>query len=186
MLFAAALVAIWPATAHADDAPLPAAPGAPPRRTHLRDLADLDGTYLWLGPIVAATVAQAHADARGAGDGPRWDSAAGAEIAVTRIREQAALGCLGVLVGGERLATGAQGRVWGGISIGSRGPLGLMAGIEASALLSLAPDHSPRPGASLGLWLFAGVTPYVRAGVIEREGTFAELGVRILLPAKRW
>ena len=43
----------------------------------------------------------------------------------------------------------------------------------------------PRPGGSIGLWAFVGVTPFVRVGIVEKLGGFAEVGLHISLPVLR-
>jgi hypothetical protein len=135
---------------------------------------DLDGTYLWLGPVGAAS----HIDAR-------WDSTFGGEAALVVVRERARLGVLGANLGASRWTARGGGRVWVDGLIGTRLLLGHMMGISLGPILELSELAHPRPGASIGVWGFAGITPFVRLGTVADLGMFAELGVHIALPVLR-
>jgi hypothetical protein len=148
---------------------------APPvvRPAGLRPTWDLDGVYVWLGPSGAAS----HIDGQ-------WDSTFGAQIAMLRVRERASLGAIGGAFGASRWTERGGGRLWldsvAGTRLGSR-----MVGATAGAILELGDLNHPRIGGSVGLWAFVGVTPFVRVGVVQEAGTFAEIGLHIALPVVR-
>ncbi len=145
----------------------PAVPPAPFAPTW-----DLDGLYLWLGPSGAAS----HIDAQ-------WDSTIGADATLIRVRERNVVGVLGGTLGASRWTVRGGGRVWLDALVGTR--LGRMVGISAGPLLELGELAHPRLGASVGLWAFVGVTPFVRIGRVQDVGGFVELGVHIALPVLR-
>jgi hypothetical protein len=148
---------------------------APPvvRPASFRPSWDLDGLYLWLGPTGAAS----HVDGQ-------WDSTFGAQLAIVRVREWAALGAIGGAFGASRWTERGGGRLWldgvAGTRLGGR-----MVGATAGAILELGDLNHPRVGGSVGLWAFIGVTPFARVGVVQELGTFAEIGVHIALPVIR-
>lgn len=134
---------------------------------------DLDGFYLWLGPSGAAS----HIDAT-------WDSTIGADLAFVRVREHAPLGVIGAALGGSRWTERGGGRIWLDALAGTR-VLGRMVGVSAGPILELSDLAHPRVGVSGGLWLFAGITPFVRAGTVHELGTFGEIGIHVALPVYR-
>jgi hypothetical protein len=134
---------------------------------------DLDGTYLWLGPVGAASYADT-----------RWDSTFGGEAAIVVIRERAALGLLGATLGASRWTERGGGRIWLDGLVGTR-LLGRMLGASLGPIVELSELAHPRLGASIGVWGFAGITPFVRIGAVTNLGMFAELGVHIALPVLR-
>lgn len=159
-----------PATAPVD--PPRAAPiTVPPAR--FSPTWDLDGTYLWLGPLGAAS----HA-------GDRWDSTFGAEAALVVVRERAPLGLFGVDLGASRWTERGGGRVWVDGLIGTH-LLGHMMGASLGPIIELSSLAHPRPGASVGVWGFAGIAPFARVGLVENLGMFAEVGIHIALPVLR-
>lgn len=133
---------------------------------------DLDGLYLWIGPLGAAT----HVDAV-------WDSTIGGDLSVVRVREREPLGAIGASIGGSRWTERGGGRIWLDGLVGTR--LGRMVGISAGAVLELDELSHPRLGASAGLWAFLGVTPYLRVGTVQDLGGFVEIGLHIALPVIR-
>jgi hypothetical protein len=133
---------------------------------------DLDGTYLWLGPAGAAS----HVDGE-------WDSTIGADLTIIRVRERDLLGVVGGSIGASRWTVRGGGRIWLDALAGTR--LVRMVGVSAGPLLELSEVSHPRAGASIGLWAFVGVTPFVRAGMVSELGGFVELGVHIALPVIR-
>jgi hypothetical protein len=167
-------------TAQAEDfAPTKVDPDPPPRRVpagvpaaQAKPSWDLDGLYLWLGPTTAAS----HIDSD-------WDSTIGADATVIRVRERDALGAIGATFGASRWTVRGGGRIWLDGLIGTR--IGRMVGMSAGPILELSELAHPRPGASVGVWLFAGVTPFARVGVVDELGTFAEIGLHIALPVYR-
>ena len=163
-------------TARADPAAtVPGAPAAPPvvvPRASLAPSWDLDGTYLWLGPIGAASFLD------------KWDSTVGAEAAVVVVRERAALGLAGVNVGASRWTERGGGRVWIDGIFGTR-LLGRMMGASIGPMVELSNVVHPKLGASIGVWGFVGITPFARVGAVTDLGMFAELGVHIALPVVR-
>ena len=134
---------------------------------------DLDGTYLWLGPVGAAS----HIDAR-------WDSTFGGEAALVVVREREALSLFGGSFGASRWTARGGGRMWVDGLIGTY-LAGRMMGISLGPMVELSELAHPRPGASIGVWAFAGITPFARLGVVADLGAFAEVGVHIALPVLR-
>lgn len=134
---------------------------------------DLDGTYVWLGPTGAAS----HVDAD-------WDSTIGGDLAVLRIRERRPLAAIGATFGGSTWTARGGGRIWLDALAGTR-IAGRMVGVSAGPILELSELAHPRPGASVGVWLFAGVTPFARVGVVHELGPFAEIGLHVALPVYR-
>lgn len=155
-------------------------PDPPPRRhppvvgpSGFRTTGDLDGLYVWLGPTAAAS----HID-------HDWDSMFGADLAVLRVKERQPIAVIGGSLGASKWTMRDGGRIWVDAVVGTRA-LGPTIGITAGPVLELAALAHPRVGASVGLWLFAGVTPYVRVGAVQELGMFGELGIRIALPVFR-
>lgn len=134
---------------------------------------NLDGTYLWLGPVGAASHIAA-----------RWDSTFGAEAAIVVVRERDPLGLVGANLGASRWTVRGGGRVWVDGLAGTH-LLGHMTGISFGPILELSDLAHPRPGVSLGAWGFAGIAPFVRLGAVSDLGMFAEVGVHISLPVLR-
>ena len=133
---------------------------------------DLDGTYLWLGPIGAASYLG------------RWDSTFGGEAAIVRVRERAALGLAGVNLGASHWTARGGGRVWIDGLVGTH-LLGRMMGASLGPIVELSEVVHPKLGASIGIWGFIGITPFARVGAVTDLGMFAELGVHIALPVVR-
>lgn len=144
----------------------------------LRPSWDLDGTYVWLGPVGAAT----WSDAAGTNTGSAWDSAFGADLAIVRVRERNTIGALGVSTGANR-STRDDGRLWLDAVIGTA-IAGHMVGVSAGPILGLSANHHPRLGASMRIWGFVGIAPYARLGVVG-SSAFLELGMQIPLPVLR-
>jgi hypothetical protein len=134
---------------------------------------NLDGTYLWLGPIGAASRIDA-----------RWDSTFGGEAAIVAVHERAAVGLYGVDLGGSRWTERGGGRLWIDGVLGTQ-VLGRMMGASIGSILELSALAHPKPGASIGVWAFFGVTPFARVGAVSDLGMFAEVGVHIALPVVR-
>ena len=134
---------------------------------------DLDGLYLWIGPVGAAS----HVDAQ-------WDSTFGGDVSIVRIREHQLLGTVGGSAGASLWTARGGGRIWVDALAGTQ-IAGHMAGISAGPILEIAEGHHARMGGSIGVWAFAGVTPFVRIGELQQLGMFAEIGVHIALPAIR-
>jgi len=160
-----------PVAATVPDAPAAPQPIVVPKAS-LPPSWDLDGTYLWLGPIGAASFLD------------KWDSTFGGEAAVVVIRERAALGLAGINLGASRWTVRGGGRVWIDGIFGTR-LLGRMMGASVGPILELSEVVHPKLGASIGVWGFVGVTPFVRVGAVTDLGMFAELGVHIALPILR-
>jgi hypothetical protein len=157
-----------PPTVRPDPPPREVAPVVP--AANFRPSWDLDGTYLWIGPLGTATYAE-----------DDWDSTIGGQLAILRIRERRALGAIGGSFGASRWTSGSGYRLWLDAIAGTR--LGKMIGVSAGPLLELSDERHPRVGGSVGVWAFLGVTPYARVGVVDRNGAFAEIGLHIALPA---
>jgi hypothetical protein len=153
----------------APDAPARSAPAVVPR-AQLRPSSDLDGLYLWLGPVGAASYVDA-----------TWDSTFGAEAALVAVHEAAALGLVGVDLGASRWTARGGGRIWLDGLVGTRWS-GRMIGASLGPMVELAELERPKLGASIGVWGYAGIAPFVRLGGVSDLGMFVELGVHIALP----
>ncbi|HEX2691156.1 MAG TPA: hypothetical protein VHN14_31300 [Kofleriaceae bacterium] len=154
------------------DAPRAPQPVSVPPAT-FRSSWDLDGTYLWLGPVGAASFVDR-----------TWDSTFGGEAALVVIRERAPLGLFGGNLGASRWTERGGGRVWVDGLVGTH-LLGRMMGASLGPILELSELAHPRLGASIGAWGFAGITPFARVGAVSHLGIFAELGIHIALPVLR-
>jgi hypothetical protein len=140
----------------------------------LRPTWDLDGLYLWLGPIGAV----GH-------EGGVWDSTFGGDLSLVRIREREALGAVGLTLGASKWTTHDGGRIWLDGLVGTE-PVGhVMVGLTAGALLELDQISAPRIGGSVGLWAYDAIAPYARFGYIDGLGAFVEFGLHIPLPVYR-
>jgi hypothetical protein len=140
----------------------------------LRKSSDLDGGYLWLGITGAATRE----------DGA-WDSTFGGDVAVLRVRERSVLDVVGVGFTGTRMATEARWRLSldgvAGTRIG-----GVLAGVAVGPSLELARLDHPRAGVTATAWVFAGITPFVRMGVLLDGTGFVDVGARLSFPVTRF
>jgi hypothetical protein len=166
--------------AHAEPGAPATTPDPPPRRSPpavgtagFPTSSDLDGLYFWVGPSGAAGFLD-----------DTWDSAFGADLAIVRVRERQTLSAIGGTAGASLWTARGGGRIWVdaviGTKLGSR-----IYGLTAGPILELSELAHPRPGGSIGVWAFAGVTPFVRVGVVDELGMFAELGLHIALPVIR-
>jgi len=133
---------------------------------------DLDGTYLWLGPLGAASYTDGN-----------WDSTVGGQLAIIHVRERRSLGAIGGSFGASLWTARGGGRIWLDAIAGTR--LGKMMGLSLGPILELSDERHPHVGGSVGAWAFLGVTPYARVGFVDELGGFAELGLQIALPAIR-
>ena len=155
-------------------------PDVPPRSGQARVPAaplppswDLDGTYLWLGPTGAASRIAS-----------KWDSTVGGDATVLRVREREPLAAIGGTLGGSRWTERGGGRIWLDALVGTELG-GHMAGASFGPIVELADTAHPRAGGSVGLWAFAGITPFARVGYVETLGGFVEIGVHLALPVIR-
>ena len=134
---------------------------------------DLDGTYLWLGPVGAASYVAS-----------QWDSTVGADATLVRVREHAPLGAIGATFGASRWTARGGGRLWLDAVAGTE-IAGHMVGVTAGPILELSDLAHPRAGGSVGVWGFFGIAPFARVGVVQGLGGFAEVGLHITLPVIR-
>lgn len=134
---------------------------------------DLDGFYLFLGPVGAASAVDAD-----------WDSTFGGDLALVRIRERAPLAAVGIDAGASLWTARDGGRIWvdavAGTRLGSR-----IYGVTAGPLVEFSELAHPRIGGSFGIWGFFGITPFARVGAVDELGMFAEVGIHIALPVYR-
>lgn len=151
------------------DAPARVSPVVVPRPT-FRPTWDLDGLYLWLGPVGAASYVEA-----------KWDSTFGAEAALVSVHEAAAIGLFGFDLGASRWTERGGGRIWLDGLVGTRW-FGRMIGASLGPMVELSDLERPKLGASIGVWGYAGIAPFARLGAVSNLGMFAELGVHIALP----
>jgi hypothetical protein len=145
-----------------------------PRAEELAQTADLDGTYLALGPRGGAVYSE---DA--------WDGAFGAELFLYRYRGAERLSILGASAGMVQLSEldggHAFAEVGAGVDVGrTRG------GVALGFTARLSPIRHPRWGGHATLWAFAGAIPYIRVGALQDTGMFADFGIRLALPALRF
>ena len=154
-----------------DPPPRTGPPTVPP--ANFRPTWDLDGGYLWLGPLAAASRIEG-----------QLDSTVGGEATIVRVREGDLLGTVGGSFGGSLWTARGGGRLWldgvVGTSLG-----GHMVGLTAGPIVELGKLSHARYGGSIGIWGFAGVIPYARIGAVQELGMFAEVGLHIDLPAWR-
>jgi hypothetical protein len=159
-------------------APIPP-PSGPSRSTAaFRTSADLDDTYLWIGPGGGAAWID-----------DEWYSTFGGAATVVRVREASWLGAAGISVGAARWTERDGGRVWVDGLVGTRRLVPwtrTMIGASLGPMLELGDLHHPKIGASGSIWVFAGVVPYLRLGVVDAAGGFLEAGIQVSLPAVRW
>jgi hypothetical protein len=170
---AADLAAPPPPMASTSPAPSPAPPPITVPPAQFTPSWDLDGTYVWLGPLGAAS----HVDAQ-------WDSTFGADLAVVVVRERAPIGLVGIDLGASRWTERGGGRVWVDGLLGTH-LFDRMMGISLGPIVELSDLAHPRLGASFGVWGFAGITPFARLGAVADLGMFAEIGIHIALPILR-
>jgi hypothetical protein len=161
-----------PAAAEPAESAAPAAvePAEPAAALPGVRVTNLDGLYLALGPTAALVRA----------DG-QWDGGFGGEISLVRVREREPLAALGLTAGALRLVDEDRGRAWSELLAGSR-IAGVHVGLGAGASVELDELRPPRWGGHATLWIFAGVVPYARLGMVEGGGSFAEMGIRIAFP----
>src|SRR5262249_48124457 len=147
-----------PSAAPPSAAPSSAAPpiGVPP--TSFAPSWDLDGTYLWLGPLGAASRIDA-----------QWDSTFGAGLALVVVRERAPRALVRCTLGASRWTARGGGRVWVDGLLGTH-LAGHMLGVSLGPIVELSELAHPRPGASIGVWGFAGITPFARLGAVADHG----------------
>ncbi len=174
------IVVAWLLASHRGDADPTVAPDPPARKTiptvgpnGFPPSWNLDTTYLWLGPLGAAS----HVD----GD---WDSTIGGDATVVRIRERRSLAAIGGSLGASKWTARDGGRIWLDAIVGTH-VLGWMAGVSAGPMVELSDFAHPRFGGSIGVWAFLGIVPYARIGAVQELGMFGEVGVHITLPVWR-
>jgi hypothetical protein len=153
------------------DPPVRPPPGPPPV---LRPTWDLDGLYLWLGPVGAV-----------GREAAVWDSTFGGDLSLVRIRERETLAAVGVTLGASKWTTHDGGRIWLDGLVGSEPVGNVVIGLSAGALLELDQLSAPRIGGSVGLWAYDAIAPYARVGYIDGLGGFVEFGLHIPLPVYR-
>lgn len=137
--------------------------------------ADLDGTYLALGPRGAALYRS-----------EAWDAAFGAELSLYRYRERAPISILGAAGGFLTESARDRRHLFAEAGAGADLPLGVRAGASAGVTGETSPVQHTRWGAHATLWLFAGPIAYARAGQVQETGFFADFGIRVALPALRF
>lgn len=149
----------------------------PPPQTprSLPSTADLDGDKLFLGPAGGALSIEG-----------AWDSAVGGELAWMRIRERRSLAAIGAGLGYAKYAVRDGGRLWIEAIAGTRRLGGWLVGVSAGPAVELGSVQHPRPGATASVWMFAGVIPYVRGGLLDEAGGYVEIGLALELPVWRF
>jgi len=133
----------------------------------------LKAFYVAIGPIGVVQRAEGN-----------WDSAFGAELNLTRVRESAAISALGLSIGGSKLSERDGGRFWLGALAGiDRLPGKVPIGLSLGGILDVDAVRHARWGGYATLWFYAGVMPFVRVSTIQKSGSGVELGLSIPLPA---
>lgn len=139
----------------------------------LRSTKDLDGLYLTLGPVASVT----HIE-------DSWFVGAGAEVSVVLVAERRLPAGVGLSFGGISYDRRDGGRLWLEAETAINKPLPFAIGLAAGASAEVDPVRPPRWGAQATLWVFAGVVPYLRIGVVEDSGAWIEAGIMIKMPVK--
>ena len=135
---------------------------------------NLDGVYLMLGPLGALSYLDRVAQ-----------STFGGQLVVLRVREQTPIATAGITFGALRYTTADRWRTFAELAIGTR-VRSTHVGMGIGPVLEVDRVAPGKLGGQVTLWVFAGVIPYVRAGHIAGTGSFAEFGVQLMLPARRW
>jgi hypothetical protein len=167
------MIAMLTAVPAAADDTVPAQP-----EPALRYTGNLDGEYVFLGPVGGAVQIEG-----------AWDGAFGAEGGIVRVRERRVLSAAGVMLGGIRYSARDGGRLWLEGVVGTRRLPGLgrtLLGLSVGPAVELGTVQHPRAGVTASAWVFAGVIPYVRAGSFDEAGSYVELGLALALPVGRW
>lgn len=138
-----------------------------------RSVADLDGTYVSLGPVASAV----HIEGA-------WDGTFGGEAQITRVQERELISALGLAIGGLRYAERTGGRVWADLSVAHQNRLAPI-GLSLGGTVELDDLRAPRWGGQATLWVFAGVLPYLRVAAVQESGVVVDIGLKVVLPALR-
>jgi len=135
----------------------------------------LDGSYIALGPLASAQATET-----------RWDAGFGGVLLFARVRERSALVAWGAGTGGMRVAHGDYALVWGELFLATDRGLGVPVGASAGPLVHIDEVQPARFGWHVGAFLYAGVMPYVRVGLLPDDRGFVDAGLVIPLPAVKW
>jgi hypothetical protein len=139
------------------------------------DAGTLDGTYVTIGPVAAATRVEGE-----------WTSSVGLELSVARVDERRFPAAWGIAGGGVSYASRPGGRLWLEAEGALYRPLPFPVGVAAGVTAEVDATRPPRWGAQGTLWFLAGFVPYARVGAVEESGHFVELGVMLKIPARRF
>lgn len=142
------------------------------RLQHTAD--NVDGLYLMLGPLGALYYL----------DRAR-QSTFGGQVVGLRVRERKPIATLGLAFGALRYTTADRGRAWVDLIVGTR-IRSVHVGVGIGPVLELDQVAPARVGGQASVWLFAGIIPYLRVGHVVETGTFLEMGLQLMLPARRW
>lgn len=140
----------------------------------LPELSDLDGHYLWLGPVGSVVHSQGSVD-----------TAFGGLVAVVQVRETRVLASRGLVLGAAHQSSADLGDVWVEGLAGTRRLLPLHAGVTLGAGLQFAEFAHPVPLATASLWTFMGPMVFVRATATADSWQLGA-GLALMLPARRW
>lgn len=165
------LAIAWTTPAAAQPSPSLPPTSAP---SQLRPLRDLDGVYLWLGPIAALSI-----------DREDLDGEFGGMVAVTRVREREALATTGIALSATRRAATEVGIVAAEGIAGVRPGHAPHVGLSVGPAVQFQPTSHARLAATASLWTMVGPTIFVR-GLATSDGLELSAGLAILLPARRW
>jgi hypothetical protein len=145
----------------------------------LPSTASLDGGYLLLGPSIAGHYGS-HSQ--------QWDSDVGLSIAAIALRERETVALRGIAISATRLTKLDVSKIRLAGLLGTRRGVDRLFGLEISGTIEIADVGPTAVGGHVGLWLFAGVTPFIRAGVAHTtlyNDLSVELGLAIELPIWR-
>jgi hypothetical protein len=102
------------------------------------------------------------------------------------VHEHRRLALEGVALGATRYAKRDGGRIWAEALVGTRRlPGHALVGLSLGPAVEMSALQHVRPGVTGSVWMFLGVTPYLRAGWFAEAGAYAEVGVAIALPVLR-
>jgi hypothetical protein len=131
-----------------------------------------DGLYVTAGPLAGGTRLEGE-----------WTSGIGLELSVVSLHERALPAAWGVCGGWFSYTSQPGGRIWLEAEVALARPIPF--GLGVGPALEVDKIRPPRFGVQGTLWVFAGVVPYLRAGVLQERGVFGELGIMVKLPLPR-
>ena len=136
-------------------------------------------THIALGPQLAANWSNSD-----------WDTEAGGEIHIARLRESDALSVFGAAFGVVGYSKGEALQLSLDVYAGSKALAQIPIGVSVGPLLKAFPNGRPQVGARSTLWLYYGVMPFVSvswlAGPMSPAQPGLEIGVKIPFSIWDW